>query len=404
MEHDVSSPVQACYRIAADTSVPQSPVNASSQATTSTTDDFKIGIRSRNGLQLCRADPILLTASIARVIGLQKLVVFGSRHEVSVYPITPDNSCRGVIHNIAQGHPEEYVKSLITTPGYEVLTARRLGDVKAFIITFRGKGVPFYVYVNQALLRCYHYRRTCKACGVTLNEPQHICPPGCGLCKGPHITASKDMPQTVLAHRVQGQENCKQVHIERVLPVALPLSWVAAQPGTSAFELMTLPRQASRATTWAFSNQGHSNTRERPPSQTRNRGTTPVTQREPPRDQRSTSCSVNTGTGHKEPRQEESPTVMPANPTPFITRDEVMGILSFLQQLTSSQQTNTEQLQSDHTSLQRYACQLRGTTRKNSSISKTVHRVTNFLPPPLQRCHERRWVFLIRVDGTEAKQ
>ncbi|KAH9364832.1 hypothetical protein HPB48_011152 [Haemaphysalis longicornis] len=34
------------------------------------TDDFKIGIQPRNGLQLSRADPISLTASIAREIGL----------------------------------------------------------------------------------------------------------------------------------------------------------------------------------------------------------------------------------------------------------------------------------------------------------------------------------------------
>ncbi|KAH9368752.1 hypothetical protein HPB48_004771 [Haemaphysalis longicornis] len=153
------------------------------------TDDFKIGIHQRNGPQLSRADPISLTASIAREIGfptspapfqlrvgaeqnvivvstpspaaaralesLQKTVVFSNRHEVSVYPITPYNSCCGVIHNIAQEHPEEYVKSLITASGYEVLTARRLGDSKAFVITFRGKRVPYYVYVNQDLLSPY---------------------------------------------------------------------------------------------------------------------------------------------------------------------------------------------------------------------------------------------------------
>ncbi|KAH9379057.1 hypothetical protein HPB48_001342 [Haemaphysalis longicornis] len=216
-------------------------------------DGFKIGIRPRNGLQLSRADPITLTASIAREIGLpttparfqlrvraeqkvivvstpspaaaraleslQKIVVFGNRHKVSVYPITPDNSCRGVIHSIAQEHPEEYVKSLISHPGYEVLPARRLGKSKAFVITFRGKRVPYYVYVNQPLLRCYPYHRTvafctlchqtahradvcpsppatpkCNVCGAPLNEPQHMCTPRCGLCKGPHTTASKPAP------------------------------------------------------------------------------------------------------------------------------------------------------------------------------------------------------------------
>ncbi|KAH9371040.1 hypothetical protein HPB48_003986 [Haemaphysalis longicornis] len=184
----LESPLPAALRHRPSTRQPRQPPIP--------TDDFKIGIRPRNGLQLSRADPISLTASIAREIGLptlpapfqlhvgaeqnvivvstpspavaraleslQKIVVFGNRHEISVYPITPYNSCRGVIHNIVQEHPEEYVKSLITAPGYEVLTARRLGDSKAFVITFRGKRVPYYVYVNQALLRCYHYRHTRK--------------------------------------------------------------------------------------------------------------------------------------------------------------------------------------------------------------------------------------------------
>ncbi|KAH9378727.1 hypothetical protein HPB48_009836 [Haemaphysalis longicornis] len=154
---------------------------------------------------------------------LHKIVVFGNRHEVSVYPITPDNSRLGVIHNIAQEHPQEYVKSLITAPGYEVLTAHRLGESKAFVITIRGKRVRYYVYVNQALLRCYPYRRTvafctlchqtghradvwpsppatpkCNVCGAPLNEPQDICTPRCGLFKGPHTTASKDCPKRYL--------------------------------------------------------------------------------------------------------------------------------------------------------------------------------------------------------------
>ncbi|KAH9365556.1 hypothetical protein HPB48_020596 [Haemaphysalis longicornis] len=182
-----SFPVEVCSRIAADTSAPPSPVDASTKATTYLpADNFKMGIRPRNGLHLSRADPISLTASFAREIGLptapapfqlrvgteqnvivvstpspaaaraleslQKIVVFGNRHEVSVYPITPDNSCRGIIHNITQEHPEEYVKSLITAPGYEVLTVLRLGESKAFVVTFRGKRVPYYVCVNQALL------------------------------------------------------------------------------------------------------------------------------------------------------------------------------------------------------------------------------------------------------------
>ncbi|KAH9379742.1 hypothetical protein HPB48_011672 [Haemaphysalis longicornis] len=330
------------------------------------TDDFKIGIRPRNGLQLSRADPISLTASIAREIGLptspapfqlrvgaeqnvivvstpspaaaraleslQKIVVFGNRHEVSVYPITPDNSCRGVIHNIAQEHPEEYVKSLITAPGYEVLTARRLGDSKAFVITFRGKRVPHCVYVNQALLRCYPYRRTvafrnlchqmghraevcpwppsthkCKQCGASLNELQHICTPRCGLCKGPHTTASKDCPKRYLPTVFKAKKTANNSTSNESCRSQSPSPGSRRNRGPHRSSSRPSRDKGHGPQHGRSANRERSTTRERPPSQSRNRGTTPVTQRKPPRDQRSTSCSVNTGTRHKEPRQEDSP-------------------------------------------------------------------------------------------------
>ncbi|KAH9367642.1 hypothetical protein HPB48_013646 [Haemaphysalis longicornis] len=253
--------------------------------------------------------------------GLQKIVALRQQTRSISLPDHSGQLLPCVIHNIAHEHPEEYVKSLITAHGYEVLTARRLGDSKAFVITFRGKRVPYYVYVNQALLRCYPYRRTvafctlchqtghradvcpwppatpkCKACGASLNELQHICTPRCGLCKGPHTTASKDCPKRYLptvykakntANKSTSNESCRS-H--------------SPSPGSRR------NRGPHRSSSRPSRDKGHgpqhgrsatrerSTTRERPPSQSRNRGTTPVTQRKPPRDQRSTSCSVNTGT------------------------------------------------------------------------------------------------------------
>ncbi|KAH9362348.1 hypothetical protein HPB48_018000 [Haemaphysalis longicornis] len=125
-------------------------------------DDFKIGIRPRNGLQLSRADPISHCVEIG-------FAYFNSTFPAPHWRGAERHSRQHTIFsssanarepseaytNIAQEHHLEYVKSLITAPGYEVLTARRLGESKAFVTTFRGKRVPYYVYINQALLRCY---------------------------------------------------------------------------------------------------------------------------------------------------------------------------------------------------------------------------------------------------------
>lgn len=211
-----------------------------------------------------------------------------------------------------------------------------------------------------------------------------------------------------------------------------------------------------------------STTKERAPSQARSRDHTPGTQRKPPRDQRSASCSVNRDSAHKEPRQEDSPKVswagvaasradnkygalitqlqaknaalrrevaelhasltktatnppaspaqqlspaikrprtslplgsdatpplpttlppisgqaMPANPTPFITRDEVVGIRSMLQQLTASQQTITEQLNQTMHALKEMNANFEDRITKMEAFPPQCTRVTTPLPPP----------------------
>ncbi|KAH7959108.1 hypothetical protein HPB49_008310 [Dermacentor silvarum] len=213
-------------------------------------EDYKVGIRPRNGLPLTKINPMHLTTAIAREAGipnspspfqlrideeqnvivvstpspamekaletLQKITVGGNTYEVAVYPIAPDNSCKGVIYNIGMDCSVEEVRAVVEAPGYEVLTIRRLGSSSALAITFKGKKVPFYIYVHRVLTRCYLYKRTvaycttchqtghradvcpnhpttprCKDCGVTLSGKLHECHPQCGLCGGAHATAIK---------------------------------------------------------------------------------------------------------------------------------------------------------------------------------------------------------------------
>ncbi|KAL1484119.1 hypothetical protein MTO96_050098 [Rhipicephalus appendiculatus] len=174
---------------------------------------------------------------------LQKISVGGNTYEVAVYPVAPDNSCKGVIYNIGIDCSVEKVWAVIDAPGYEVLSLRRLGSSSALVITLKGKKVPFYIYVHRVLTRCYLYKRTvaycttcqqsghradvcpnppetprCKDCGVTLSGEQHECHPECGLCGGAHTTAAKPSPKRFLPP------------VYRTKPAAQPSSSPAQRP------------------------------------------------------------------------------------------------------------------------------------------------------------------------------
>lgn len=220
-------------------------------------NDYKLAIRPRNGLPLSKVSPMALSDCILREANLQsegttirvridenqnilivstpspdtaaalskieKLNIGNGTFEVSSYGVSPDNSCKGVIHNIhLEATPDEIMKA-ISAPGFEPLTCRRLGNSTTIVITFLGKKVPFMVYVGGVETRCYLYKRTvahchvchktghradvcphppstpkCKDCGVQLTSNQHECRPLCTLCGGAHTTASKPCPKRFL--------------------------------------------------------------------------------------------------------------------------------------------------------------------------------------------------------------
>ncbi|KAH9371985.1 hypothetical protein HPB48_013237 [Haemaphysalis longicornis] len=220
-------------------------------------DDYKLAIRPRNGLPLSKVSPMALSDCILREANLQpegttiraridenqnilivstpspdtaaglskieKLTIGNGTFEVSSYGVSPDNSCKGVIHNIhLEATPDEIMKA-ISAPGFEPLTYRRLGNSTTIVITFMGKKVHCMVYVGGVETRCYLYKRTvahchvchktghredvclhppstpkCKDCGVQLTSDQHECHPQCTLCGGAHTTASKKCPKRSL--------------------------------------------------------------------------------------------------------------------------------------------------------------------------------------------------------------
>ncbi|KAH9370268.1 hypothetical protein HPB48_007395 [Haemaphysalis longicornis] len=209
-------------------------------------DDYKLAIRPRNGLQLNKVSPMDLMKAIAREANLQcgiaeikirideeqnvlivstlspetaaalnsimKLAIDNNTFDVSSYGVSPENSCKGVVHNMG-----------LNTPPRKSKMPLRMGNTGTFLLPFKGKKVPFGIYVAGVITRCYLYKRTvaycyichqvghradvcpnppktpkCKTCGSPLASNQHEGHPKCLLCNGAHTTASKARPQRFL--------------------------------------------------------------------------------------------------------------------------------------------------------------------------------------------------------------
>ncbi|KAH9372246.1 hypothetical protein HPB48_003453 [Haemaphysalis longicornis] len=154
---------------------------------------------------------------------IKRLTIDGKSYEVASYAPSPDNSCKGVIHNIDLDTTPDTVLKRIEDPGYEVLTCRRLGNTETMVITFCGKRVPCYVNYSGIPVRCYVYKRSvpycrkcnetghredvcpqpsttprCGECGLAITTAQHECHPQCILCGGSHTTADKSFTKRYL--------------------------------------------------------------------------------------------------------------------------------------------------------------------------------------------------------------
>ncbi|KAM7306491.1 hypothetical protein ISCGN_010194 [Ixodes scapularis] len=293
-------------------------------------DDFKLAIRPRNGLQLNKVSPGKLVDAIALAAQLQigatefkvrldadqnilvlstpsqatasalskvqKLIIDETTYDIASYGVAPDNSCKGVIYNIAHDTTPEMVLQRIAAPGYEALTCRRLGNTTTMVITFLGKRVPYYIELSGFLIRCYLYKRTvphcrtcheighradvcprppvtpkCRECGAPLTTEQHDCHPRCSLCGGNHPTATKPCPKRFLS---PVNRRKPQQHLGN--PPQSPRRVSSPSPGSNGWR--SASRQ-SRSPTQRGGVRGRSASRHRPGSRRR----TPSRNRQPSR-------------------------------------------------------------------------------------------------------------------------
>ncbi|KAH9361348.1 hypothetical protein HPB48_006910 [Haemaphysalis longicornis] len=216
----------------------------------------------------------------------------------------------------------------------------------------------------------------CKACGASLNEPQHTCAPRCGLCEDPHTTASKDCPKRYLSTVYKAKKTAIKSTSNESCRSHSPSLGSRRNRGPHRSSSRPSRDQGYRPQHGRLATRERSTTRERPPSQARNRDTTPGTQSKPPRDERSTSCSVNTGTGHKDPRHEDSPKVSWAGIAASRAEDKYGAIIT--------------QLQAENTALGEELAELRAsltiTAAKSHSLPPQQHtpaikRLSTSLPP-----------------------
>lgn len=291
-------------------------------------DDFKLAIRPRNGLVLSKVSPMVLSNSIMREAKLhpqeaeikirvneqqnilvastpyqstasalskiQKLTIGATTYAIASYGISPDNSCRGVIHSREKDATNEELLEAISAPGYEPLTCRRLGDSDTILITFIGKKVPFLIYVGGVETRCFLYRRTvaycyvchqtghradvcphppdvppCKDCGALLTAERHECKPKCSLCSGEHRTASKACPQRFLPPVNRRKE---------ATPIARRRSRTPSRQRGDRSSRSSTVRSRSRSQSYPSLPQHRRLRSSRFRSRSKNRGRTPSTQ------------------------------------------------------------------------------------------------------------------------------
>lgn len=132
---------------------------------------------------------------------------------VTIYPATPSNTCKGVIHNIPAGTSPEYLMRHMSTlrPEFKILAARMMGRTTTALITFHGTHIPHEICYAGGIFRCRPHRpkaqychrcqqighridvctynARCPTCGqLKPDDDSHTCSadPVCLRCGGPH--------------------------------------------------------------------------------------------------------------------------------------------------------------------------------------------------------------------------
>lgn len=156
----------------------------------------------------------------AKYNAIKELPIGEQIHEVTAYAAPPEDTTKGVIHNIpASDSDEDISRSLVYKRNPTILQARRMGRTNSVVIVFEGEAVPYYVYYRGAEYRCYLHKKKheicetcgrlghrtdvcpspenkiCRGCGTKNPQENHNCDPKCVLCGRDHQTGDKKCRQ-----------------------------------------------------------------------------------------------------------------------------------------------------------------------------------------------------------------
>lgn len=221
-------------------------------------EDVKIILRPRDGLDLKRCSQALIKDCLLRAAQLKSeeveddtlrvntlrnllvvstpslqraacyskvetLTLGNKSHGISAYATPPEDSAKGVIHNIPDtDSADDITRSLVNRRNPTILQARRLGSSNTAIIVFEGVRVPHYVYYRGAEYRCFLHKKKhevcdrcgrfghrtdvcptspttppkiCSTCGTRDPQDNHPCEPQCAVCGKGHKTGDKRCKQ-----------------------------------------------------------------------------------------------------------------------------------------------------------------------------------------------------------------
>ncbi|KAH9383994.1 hypothetical protein HPB48_025971 [Haemaphysalis longicornis] len=93
-----------------------------------------------------------------KTLAIKQVSLEDGPHLFSAYTATPENSCKGVVHEIYAETTEQELRQHLESEQTRILFARPMGRSNTILVTFQGLRVSHYVLFYRTAMRCYPHR------------------------------------------------------------------------------------------------------------------------------------------------------------------------------------------------------------------------------------------------------